>query len=336
MDPHPNRFLYICIFVQVYIRLRHVVSATFFLLVAIAPANALGQIVVASVRSEPIFEADVRRQLSESLGNLQVEPGVFTVLRAEMLSQLIDRRLIVNYLSYNKWVARPAEVEQKLEQLKQELAGRNQTLDDYLKKTGHTEASLRRQVVWRTSWQRYLDDYLTEKRIQHYFEENRRQFDGTKIHVAHILIKPIRPDDDSAISESVRRATKIRDEIAGQKLSFADAAAKHSAAPSAQKSGDIGFISRREPMPESFSSVAFRLVKGEVSPPVVTRLGVHLIQCLGIQPGTRKLDDVRELVTEAATRERFKSMAGKLRSGATIEFTGEMPYFRPGTRELIE
>ena len=125
---------------------------------------------------------------------------------------------------------------------------------------------------------------MTDDNLQKYFEQHRRDFDGTKMHVAHILLK-IGGDDPQ---RAVEQAKELRGRIAGKKLTFEAAAMSHSAAPTGAKGGDIGLISRHEPMPESFSAAAFTLEEGEVSEPVVTAFGVHLIRCLKIEPGQKQ------------------------------------------------
>jgi parvulin-like peptidyl-prolyl isomerase len=88
-------------------------------------------------------------------------------------------------------------------------------------------------------------------------------------------------------------------------------------------------------MHESFSRAAFALKEQEVSPPVITPFGVHLIRCAEINPGQRTWQDARQALTAAVTRYLFDWAAEKERSKAEIKFTGTLPHFAPGTEELI-
>ncbi|MCE9525651.1 MAG: peptidyl-prolyl cis-trans isomerase, partial [Planctomycetales bacterium] len=101
---------------------------------------------------------------------------------------------------------------------------------------------------------------------------------------------------------------------------FADAAKKHSQAPTAKDVGNIGTIRRHEPMPEDFSKAAFALKKGEVSPPVVSPFGVHLIQVQEIIPGRRTWEDCREELRPAVTLYLFRWIAEKQRKEAKISY----------------
>ena len=88
-------------------------------------------------------------------------------------------------------------------------------------------------------------------------------------------------------------------------------------------------------MPESFAKAAFDLDVGQISPPVVTPFGVHLIQCLEVKPGQRPWHDVHEAVKLSATEYLFNWMADQHRENAEITYTGALPHFKPGTKEIV-
>jgi len=68
----------------------------------------------------------------------------------------------------------------------------------------------------------------------------------------------------------------IRKDIVEHKTTFADAATTWSEDPSAKQGGDLGFFDRQR-MVAAFADVAFALPIGEVSEPVRTQFGLHLI-----------------------------------------------------------
>jgi parvulin-like peptidyl-prolyl isomerase len=184
------------------------------------------------------------------------------------------------------------------------------------------------------AWGKYRARYVTEERLASYFDEHRRQFDGTELSVSHILL---RPDASGArpTEELVERARRMREKIVSGKLSFEEAAQRHSAGPSGKQGGKLGFIGRRGPMVESFSRAAFALEAGELSEPVTTRFGVHLIRCDDIKPGTKPLAEVSEQVEDAVARELLEKLVQFEKRHTRVELTGKWPYFKPGTRELV-
>ena len=70
---------------------------------------------------------------------------------------------------------------------------------------------------------------------------------------------------------------KIRKEIVNGDISFEDAAEKYSLCPSSVNGGDLGYFKRGQ-MVQPFSDVAFDLKVGQISDPVGTKFGWHLIK----------------------------------------------------------
>lgn len=90
-----------------------------------------------------------------------------------------------------------------------------------------------------------------------------------EIRASHILV------------ESEEKAKKLLDEIRAGK-SFADAAQEVSLCPSKRDGGDLGFF-QKGVMVKPFEDAAFALKEiGQISEPVQTQFGWHLIQLTGI------------------------------------------------------
>ncbi len=104
------------------------------------------------------------------------------------------------------------------------------------------------------------------------------------------------------------------------------AAAKHSQSPTAATGGDLGFIRRGEPMPDTFSQAAFALAPGDLSPPIRSKFGVHLIRCIAITPGKRTWEDCRDELLPAVTAYLFHWTADRGRPNAKIEYTEAWPH----------
>jgi parvulin-like peptidyl-prolyl isomerase len=75
----------------------------------------------------------------------------------------------------------------------------------------------------------------------------------------------------------VQRLKELREAIVAKKLDFASAAKQVSQEANAPQGGVIGFIPRKFAVEEAFAQTAFALKPGEISEPVVTDFGVHLI-----------------------------------------------------------
>lgn len=304
-----------------------------------APAQdrpSAGQdVVVASVDGEPIYLSEVDRLLAQVARKQEVNAAARPVLQAQVLAEIVDRRLVLAYAKRRKSGATAAEVDAALAKLKSQLKRQGSSLERFLKQRSITEADLRRQITWNLTWQKYRARYVTDTRLQSHFKTHRREFDGTQVSVSHVLLRPKADDDPRAMADLVKQAEAIRREITSGKLSFAEAAGKYSAGPSAKDGGRLGLIARRGAMVESFSQAAFALEVGQVSQPVTTRFGVHLIRCDQIEPGNKKWTEVREQLQKALARVLLDRLARIQQRHTPVKFTGKAPYFKPGTRELV-
>ena len=83
------------------------------------------------------------------------------------------------------------------------------------------------------------------------------------VKASHILVKT----EDEAL--------KLKQEIEGGK-DFAQAAMEVSLCPSGQNGGDLGYFTRGQ-MVKEFEDAAFSMEKGQVSNPIKTQFGYHLI-----------------------------------------------------------
>jgi parvulin-like peptidyl-prolyl isomerase len=90
---------------------------------------------------------------------------------------------------------------------------------------------------------------------------------SAKIKASHILV------------EKQSQALKLAEEL---KLgaSFSELAKKYSTCPSGKRGGDLGQFGRGQ-MVKEFEQVAFALKPGQVSDPVKTQFGYHIIKRTG-------------------------------------------------------
>lgn len=275
--------------------------------------------VVATVDGEEVYEVEVREVLADALGKRRISPEALARLQAGALDQVINRRLVARHLAQRGLWPGESIVDDLVADLKRRLDVQGLSFDDFLSRRGLTEPLVRRQLAWKLGWKRYLETQLTDEALQAYFEANRRQFDGTLVRVSHILLRVEDLEKPASVEAAVEKAGQLRSEILAGKLSFAAAAKKHSAGPSRRQGGDLGFVARHGSMVEAFSQAAFALEQRQISEPVLTGFGVHLIQCTEIKPGNKTWQQVRRELEQALARQQFSELARQARSQARIE-----------------
>jgi len=118
---------------------------------------------------------------------------------------------------------------------------------------------------------------VTAANIQDYYEQNIKEFQiPEKIEARHVLITTEQGADEAAIETARKEAQKIY-EKAKNGDDFAELAKKYSKGPSKDSGGYIGTFSRQDVV-KSFGDKAFSMKPGDISEPVKTDFGWHVIK----------------------------------------------------------
>jgi len=125
--------------------------------------------------------------------------------------------------------------------------------------------------------------------VKKYYDNNQRQFGvEERRQAAHILVSA--EAGAEARQKARAKAEELYRQLQKKPAGFAEAAKKHSQDPgSAAGGGDLGTISRgmMKDVPE-FEDALFKLKPGEISQPVETKLGFHVIRLTALQPARVK------------------------------------------------
>ncbi len=289
--------------------------------------------VAAMVDDQPIFVSQVDWLFQKKFGERKLDPEVGSQLRAHVLKQLVEQQLVVGHLQQAGQAASEDEINLEVQRMAARLATIDKSLHQFLADDGQTMAGLKFNLRFQTSWKRYLDQHLTDENLEKFFQSRRRQFDGTQLRVAHLLIAVDDSDTDS-LAQAIAKAESIVQQMEQGELAWPDAVAQHSTAPTRDRGGDVGWIGFSGPMPRAFTDVAFQLEVDQISPPVRTGFGVHVIKCLEEQRGTANWYDVRRQLEDAATRYLFDRLVNLQLEQSEVRYTGLSEYHDPRSGEL--
>jgi len=306
-----------------------------FLGVPISLAAEETDAVVAKVGDQPVYLSEIARSLESVASDRQFPAQIRSRLEAEVLEQLVRRRLVEELLLHTKKLVDSPTVDAQLQQLDEKLAAQDRKLSDVLAKRDVTLDQYRRELRWELSWQKFVADTLTDEQLKDYFQQHRRHFDGSQVRASHILLRPIQPSNPRQIAQTIGRARQLREEITSGKVTFAEAAKKYSDGPSGAAGGDLGFIPRHGVMVEAFSRAAFDLEPDEVSQPVLTQFGIHLIQVTEVKSGGQTWQQARAELRAEAAKELFQQLAESQREKTTVVYTGNCPYIEQESGRLV-
>lgn len=167
---------------------------------------------------------------------------------------------------------------------------------------------------------------VPEAQIAEYYQSHQSEFQvSEEVKAQHILIRP-KTDDAAGWREAQQRLLEVYRKAVQPNADFAALAREYSEDEGSKASGgDLGWFGRGR-MVKEFEDAVFNLERGNISQPVKSQFGYHIIKLEDRRPsGVRPLDEVREQVRErvaegladaegsrraAALRERLE--AGKL------------------------
>lgn len=153
---------------------------------------------------------------------------------------------------------------------------------------------------------------VNDKDVKDYYETHKNEFvANNQIKASHILVKT--EEEANKIAEELKKGGNF------SKL----AKEKSLDSGSAKNGGDLGTFSRGQMVPE-FEAVAFNLKKGEISNPVKTQYGYHIIKVTDRKEGTAlPFEKVKDMLTQKVTSEKqkevFDSYVKNLRASYKVE-----------------
>ena len=139
------------------------------------------------------------------------------------------------------------------------------------------------------------EGYPSEEEIKQFYEANKAQLLApAQYQVAQIFLPAAEGTDKSKAEEAKKKVGELSARLGKSGADFAKLAKENSAhKESAEKGGELGWVSEEQMVPEIRRAIT-GMNKGEVSAPIKSTAGWHLIKLLDKKPaGTRSLAEVR-------------------------------------------
>jgi peptidyl-prolyl cis-trans isomerase C len=154
---------------------------------------------------------------------------------------------------------------------------------------------------------------LTDDAMHKVYDEAVKQMPPEEeVHARHILVP------------TEAEAKDIEDQLK-KGADFATLAKEKSKDPGAADGGDLGYFTKEQMVPE-FSDAAFKLEKGQISDPVHTQFGWHIIKVEDKRTKpTPTFDQVRSQIESFVAHKAQAEMVENLRKSATIERLDQPP-----------
>ena len=165
---------------------------------------------------------------------------------------------------------------------------------------------------------------VTDEEAKKFYEANKAEFEQPEtVKASHILFRVNKEDSEEVVNKKLEQA-KTAEARAKKGEDFATLAKELSEEPGAKESaGDLGFFPKDRMVPE-FASAAFSQKVGDISDPVRTQFGWHIIKVTDKKAaGTLPYDEVKaQLIAYLKAKkqeEAAQALLKSLRSSAQIE-----------------
>ncbi|MCM2313826.1 MAG: peptidyl-prolyl cis-trans isomerase [Thermoanaerobaculia bacterium] len=178
---------------------------------------------------------------------------------------------------------------------------------------------------------------LGDADLKSYYDLNRESFKSREsVRAQHILI-PVSPTAGEPLTAAAKaKADALVAQLRGG-ADFAKLALEHSEDPGSRNNGgDVGWFERGRMVPE-FENAAFSLAIGEISEPVKTQFGFHILRVTEKRPeGYKSFEEVRAELTERFADERARTMARDAIALARTKVEKEKPKDEAALRAIAE
>ena len=247
----------------------------------------------------------------------------------QILDELITEKL-VNKAAAGITVPQ-SDVDAQIAKIKAQFPS-DEDFSKQLAQVGQTPEQLSDTIKKMLQQQRWLEGQLagktevTDEEAKKFYEENKTEFQQPEtVKASHILFRVNKDDSEDVVNQKLK-AAQGAETRAKKGEDFTALAKELSEEPGAKESGgDLGFFPKDRMVPE-FAEVAFTEKVGDISDPVRTQFGWHVIKVTDKKAaGTLPYDEVKEQLIgylknkkqEEAAQELLKS----LRDSAKIENT---------------
>ncbi|MDR7481678.1 MAG: peptidylprolyl isomerase [Armatimonadota bacterium] len=317
---------------------RIVVAAAVVVAVGAAGASAWylstqarrGAAVAARVNGEAIYWSQVDAEVRRAAAQFGVDPSTpeFEKQREQItkiiIDQMVAQRLIMQEARKRHLTATDQDVEAQLVEIVKRFPGKTE-FEQALQRNDLTLAGLREllriQLTQRRVAEAVVRVTVTDDEVRRQFDGNRRLYDRpAQIRVSHILVR-IADKGQEAIAQAKVKVVQARLADGGK---FEDLARQYSEDPgSAAQGGDLGYVSKGTLVRE-FEEAAWALKPGQISGPVRTQYGLHIIKVADVKPAqaadfARVREQIRQELLASKREKAFESWLADVRKGAAVE-----------------
>jgi len=261
-------------------------------------------------------------------------PAVKAKLRTDAQDHVVTGILLKRHAESQGFKATPEEARKSYDDLLKRLPP-GSTEADLPKLVGASKETVQSDLADSATMKKLFESFEakakpTDAAIQAHYDANKDKYTTkAQASASHVLLRVPKDAPEAEVAKVKAKADSIVIKArAGDAKAFAALADAESDDPSAKRNhGDMGFFEDGRMVPE-FSAAAFALKEGEISAPVKTRFGWHVLRGQGQRAaGLRPLAEVKEEISTTIMREtvgkQIEALTAELKAKAKIEVVAQ-------------
>ena len=316
---------------------------------------------VAMVNNEAIMSSEFDRLIAPVMEQYKTvtpiaeqSPEKIKEIKQRLLDQLVDDRVLKQEAVNHKIKVSKRDVDQGVAQVKKRFET-DAVFQSELKKEDMSEVQFVKRIEEQLLVMKLIDQEIKAKteppkdeEVKAFYEKIQQKIKGKDLglekkdeeeiaglakllsrasaeqtHARHILVGVEKNADMKTKAAALAKIKSIKKELK-EGADFDALAKKYSDDPASKnKGGDLGFFAKGDMVPE-FEKAAFALNVGQISEPVLTDFGYHIIKVEEKRAGKKASfdevkNDLKEFLYQKSAKKRYEGWVKDLRSKASIK-----------------
>lgn len=247
----------------------------------IAGAHAQDVMGIAAIVNEEIisaFDLQARTRMTIVTSGLQDDPRQRSRLESQVLKSLIDERLQLQEAEKQNIKVSDAEIDRELTNIEKRNRMPEGGMAEYFKQNSLSLPTFRQQVRAQLAWTKLVRRQIipkievSDEEIKEALQKLQEAIGLPQNLVSEIFLTIDSPDQED---ETMKEAQRLVDQLR-QGANFPAIAQQFSQSASAASGGDLGWVSRGQ-LPEALGKVVESLQPGDISNPVRSFGGIHIL-----------------------------------------------------------
>lgn len=285
--------------------------------------------VIAVVNDDAIMASELDQRVDQVRQQIQSR-GIGMPDQQELREQVLSRMITEQVQLQMAEKANLSVSDSELNQAMRAVAERNNmTLEQFAGRVGEEGLSyaqvrdqIRREMLITQVQQRSVANQvnISDREVDQYLDQAGSNANA-QYHLAHILVAVPQAPTPQQAEAARQKAEQLRESIVSGDARFQEVAAAQSDGPQALDGGDLGWRSSAE-MPSIFDGVVPRMGVGDVSEPIRSPSGYHLITLLEKRGGgsaDQQRDQIRRTLFQRKVNEELEAWTQEIRASAYID-----------------